>query len=260
MIPSNQCDIYGACGPYGVCKKSRPLICKCLKGFVPQSNEEWSKGNWTRGCKRQADLRCHNSTNAFRAEKGKGDGFWKLSGWNWLHVLDWRPYRYAGVILFWRRTFLRLAYSELEETPWCFDMASTIDTSTNPTATYKGEQFKRFNLLELPIFDFESILVATDNFNTANKLGLGGKLKDGKVVAVKRLSSRGYMSPEDTLGGIFSEKSDVVSFGVLILEIVYGKKNNSFCNDEQYLSLPAYAWKLWSESNALNLMDEALAD
>ncbi|XP_057996353.1 G-type lectin S-receptor-like serine/threonine-protein kinase At1g61390 [Hevea brasiliensis] len=127
------------------------------------------------------------------------------------------------------------------------------------------------------------------------------KLKDGKVVAVKRLSSRsgqgteefkneillisklhprnlvallgcciarkeriliyeGYMSPEDTLGGIFSEKSDVVSFGVLILEIVYGKKNNSFCNDEQYLSLPAYAWKLWSESNALNLMDEALAD
>lgn len=47
------------------------------------------------------------------------------------------------------------------------------------------------------------------------------------------------MSPEYALKGRFSEKSDVFSFGVLILEIVSGRRNNSF-NDEETLSLLSY--------------------
>ena len=39
----------------------------------------------------------------------------------------------------------------------------------------------------------------------------------------------GYMSPEYALDGHFSLKSDVFSFGVLVLEIVSGKKNRGFC-------------------------------
>ena len=35
----------------------------------------------------------------------------------------------------------------------------------------------------------------------------------------------GYMSPEYAMYGAFSVKSDVFSFGVLILEIISGKKN-----------------------------------
>ena len=35
----------------------------------------------------------------------------------------------------------------------------------------------------------------------------------------------GYMSPEYALHGIFSAKSDVFSYGVLILEIVTGRRN-----------------------------------
>lgn len=34
----------------------------------------------------------------------------------------------------------------------------------------------------------------------------------------------GYMSPEYAMYGIFSVKSDVFSFGVLVLEIISGKK------------------------------------
>ena len=36
----------------------------------------------------------------------------------------------------------------------------------------------------------------------------------------------GYMAPEYRLYGQFSMKSDVFSFGVLVLEIVSGKKSN----------------------------------
>jgi len=38
----------------------------------------------------------------------------------------------------------------------------------------------------------------------------------------------GYMSPEYAMEGIFSIKSDVFSFGVLLLEILSGKKNTGF--------------------------------
>jgi len=45
------------------------------------------------------------------------------------------------------------------------------------------------------------------------------------------------MAPEYALNGIFSAKSDVFSFGVLILEIVSGKRNTGvyFSQMEEYL-------------------------
>jgi len=36
------------------------------------------------------------------------------------------------------------------------------------------------------------------------------------------------MSPEYAMEGLFSVKSDVFSFGVLLLEIISGKKNTGF--------------------------------
>lgn len=40
--------------------------------------------------------------------------------------------------------------------------------------------------------------------------------------------------------GTFSVKSDVFSFGVLVLEIVSGRRNNSFYNPERPLNLIGY--------------------
>ncbi|KAI8000156.1 G-type lectin S-receptor-like serine/threonine-protein kinase, partial [Camellia lanceoleosa] len=50
----------------------------------------------------------------------------------------------------------------------------------------------------------------------------------------------GYMSPEYAMQGRFSEKSDVFSFGVLLLEIVSGRRNTSFYDDKHSLSLVGY--------------------
>ncbi|GAB2298816.1 hypothetical protein Dimus_032894 [Dionaea muscipula] len=68
----------------------------------------------------------------------------------------------------------------------------------------------------------------------------------------------GYMSPEYVLKGIISEKSDVFSFGIMLLEIISGKKNSNFCADDLYLNLPAYAWQLWNDGRGLELMDKVL--
>ena len=45
------------------------------------------------------------------------------------------------------------------------------------------------------------------------------------------------MSPEYAIDGMFSIKSDVFSFGVLVLEIVSGKRNRGFCHEQNQSSL-----------------------
>ncbi|KAK7319584.1 hypothetical protein RJT34_04307 [Clitoria ternatea] len=68
----------------------------------------------------------------------------------------------------------------------------------------------------------------------------------------------GYMSPEYAMDGIFSVKSDVFSFGVLVLEIISGKKNRGFYSVNKELNLLGHAWKLWKEENALELIDSSI--
>ena len=48
------------------------------------------------------------------------------------------------------------------------------------------------------------------------------------------------MSPEYALYGKFSEKSDVFSFGVLLLELVTGKRNIDFFSAESPLILQGW--------------------
>ncbi|TYG81854.1 hypothetical protein ES288_D01G038800v1 [Gossypium darwinii] len=70
----------------------------------------------------------------------------------------------------------------------------------------------------------------------------------------------GYMSPEYVMRGQFSEKSDVFSFGVLLLEVVSGRRNTSFCNDQYALSLLGYAWKLWREGDICGIVDKVILE
>ncbi|KAF8090843.1 hypothetical protein N665_0463s0002 [Sinapis alba] len=57
----------------------------------------------------------------------------------------------------------------------------------------------------------------------------------------------GYMAPEYAMNGQFSVKTDVYSFGVLVLEIITGKKNNWSPGEGSSLFLPSYVWKSWRE-------------
>ncbi|PRQ56538.1 putative protein kinase RLK-Pelle-DLSV family [Rosa chinensis] len=291
QIPKNPCDIYGACGPFGVCKASASPICKCLKGFVPKSHVEWRKGNWTGGCVRQTKLFCERQTNKSVSSRGKkvdDDGFWKMvklkipdshefitalkpketsndCKLRCLNNCSCLAYAFVNNIgcLVWSKDlidiqqfsasdgvdlYIRLAHSELgkltrrvRDKPFhalahylfmhnfikglllffwfidrypdvacCFAQTQRLMLymQTGQTQNFEStgmikssrdglrEYIGKHDPLELQIYDFDSILIATNNFSVTNKLGEGGfgpvykgMLQDGKEVAIKRLSS-----------------------------------------------------------------------
>ncbi|KAL3730978.1 hypothetical protein ACJRO7_027928 [Eucalyptus globulus] len=475
-VPNNTCEIYGTCGPFGVCNSSNSPICKCINGFVPKSNEEWNRGNWTGGCVRETELNCHQNTSTSASTNVKNDTIWQMSqmklpdsgdyllGVGDQECVSWcqsncscLAYSYVSTIgcMVWTKglidlqefstggedLFVRVAYVEtgssdsshkavsislstiagimffavlifglykwrarkrgnLSKIPRRLD---SVNTPENLGELVQGnawkEKLKNDDSLDLTLFSFDSILLATNKFSMTSKLGQGGfgsvykgKLNDGKEVAVKRLSSSsaqgveefkneivlisklqhrnlvklmgyciegeekilvyeylsnksldtflfdsrkkaeldwgkrfqiiqgiargllylhrdsclrvihrdlkvsnilldekmnpkisdfglarmfegtqvlvnthkivgtlGYMSPEYAMGGMFSEKSDVYGFGVLLLEIVSGKKNTALYDQGQYLNLLSFAWHLWSTGRALDLLDETIA-
>jgi serine/threonine protein kinase len=59
----------------------------------------------------------------------------------------------------------------------------------------------------------------------------------GNVICTQ---NSGYMAPEYAMEGLFSVKSDVFSFGVILLEIINGKKNSGFYLTEHAQTLLAY--------------------
>ncbi|XP_042520162.1 putative G-type lectin S-receptor-like serine/threonine-protein kinase At1g61610 isoform X3 [Macadamia integrifolia] len=70
----------------------------------------------------------------------------------------------------------------------------------------------------------------------------------------------GYMSPEYAMEGLVSVKTDVYSFGVLLLEIVSGKRNSYISHSEHKSNLIGYAWHLWSEGKGKEFMDSSIVD
>ncbi|XVF77696.1 hypothetical protein PTKIN_Ptkin14bG0067700 [Pterospermum kingtungense] len=70
----------------------------------------------------------------------------------------------------------------------------------------------------------------------------------------------GYMAPEYAIDGLFSIKSDVFSFGILLLEIISGRKNRGVFHANHSGNLIEHAWSLWKEDRPLHLADDFLVE
>ncbi|XP_057790604.1 receptor-like serine/threonine-protein kinase SD1-7 [Salvia miltiorrhiza] len=85
--------------------------------------------------------------------------------------------------------------------------------------------------------------------------------EDQSLARTKRVvGTYGYMAPEYAIDGKFSVKSDIFSLGVVLLEIISGKKNRGYGDSDHYLNLLGHTWLLWKENRILELMDEYLND
>ncbi|WCJ31516.1 G-type lectin S-receptor-like serine/threonine-protein kinase B120 [Euphorbia peplus] len=80
-----------------------------------------------------------------------------------------------------------------------------------------------------------------------------------ETLATNRMfGTSGYMSPEYASKGIVSNKSDVFGYGILVLEILSGKKNNF--RTANSLNLLIYVWDLWNSNKALDLIDPTISE
>ncbi|KAL6871515.1 hypothetical protein ACP4OV_014344 [Aristida adscensionis] len=81
-----------------------------------------------------------------------------------------------------------------------------------------------------------------------------------QTTASRLVGTYGYMAPEYASDGLLSIKSDVFSLGVLLLEIISGKRSSGFQHNGEFYNLLEYAWLLWKDRRWDNFIDQTFGD
>ncbi|KAF5472667.1 hypothetical protein F2P56_009362 [Juglans regia] len=84
-MQKDECDMYGHCGPYGICNINKSPVCQCPTGFTPKVPKDWNVMDWAGGCIKKTPLNC-----------GENEGFQKFSR---LKLPDSSQLRKNGTVL-----------------------------------------------------------------------------------------------------------------------------------------------------------------
>lgn len=79
-----------------------------------------------------------------------------------------------------------------------------------------------------------------------------------REVTNRVVGTYGYMAPEYAMRGHYSIKSDVFSFGILMLEFVTGRRSSGSYNFDESVDLLSLIWEHWSTGTISEIIDSSL--
>ncbi|KAJ1383774.1 putative serine/threonine-protein kinase [Sesbania bispinosa] len=160
----------------------------------------------------------------------------------------------------------------LEVDPPAFDLPLIVKATNNFSGTNKLGEGGFGSVYKGTLMNGQDIAVKRLSKNSdqgleefKNEVSLIAKLQHRNLVnllgyCIQGGEKIGYMPPEYVVHGHFSMKSDVFSFGVIVLEIISGKKINGFIDHEHFVNLVGHAWRLWTEGRPMKLIDTFLGE
>ncbi|KAI3795396.1 hypothetical protein L1987_38048 [Smallanthus sonchifolius] len=236
----------GACGKFSTWSPGNFSTCSCLSGFEPIV-----PGDTSAGCKRKYDLSCTDNDKLTSVPMIKVENPTIL-------FLDLKNESHCKTVFFKNCSYRAYSYTPAKEAAfrsgrpngtngcwiWDSDLATLQANGTH-------------NISIRVSLGTNSVLQRDNSERWAIELldPDQSRREDTEGIGVP-----GYMAPEYALEGFFSIKSDVFSFGVVVLEIISGKKNTGSPQLRQNLSLLGYAWSLWKEDMPFEVMDQRLVE
>ncbi|KAH7568086.1 hypothetical protein JRO89_XS07G0231700 [Xanthoceras sorbifolium] len=254
VVLQDLCDEYTRCGANAICNADTLAHCACLPGFERLYPQDWY-------------LKCEETRNK-GCGKGYGEGFVRLEGVKFPDARNSTVYSNMS---------LEECERECLKSCNCTGYANLyVDDMGRGCIAWYGELrdmrryksgqdfYLRVDAVELGMYIYSRFYVVYDIFNRFELKFLSAVRSKSPVLLLlvekERKGESGYMSLEYALEGLFSIKSDAFSFGVIILEIVSGKKNRGFFHDDPYSNLIQYTWELWKDGKAMEIVDSCLAD
>ncbi|KAL2473240.1 putative LRR receptor-like serine/threonine-protein kinase [Forsythia ovata] len=105
-----------------------------------------------------------------------------------------------------------------------------------------------------------NILLDSDLNPKISDFGLAKLYDDKKThISTRVAGTIGYLAPEYAMRGHLTEKADVFSFGVVVLEIVSGRPNSDSSLEDDKMYLLEWAWNLHETNQELELVDKTLS-
>ncbi|XP_057432287.1 probable leucine-rich repeat receptor-like serine/threonine-protein kinase At3g14840 [Lotus japonicus] len=82
--------------------------------------------------------------------------------------------------------------------------------------------------------------------------------EDNTHISTRIAGTYGYMAPEYAMHGYLTDKADVYSFGIVALEIIYGRNNTTYRQTQEAFYLLDWARLLKEKGNLMELVDKRL--
>ncbi|KAI3714098.1 hypothetical protein L1987_72688 [Smallanthus sonchifolius] len=268
--PRQICDVYAKCGAFSTCNQQISPFCNCLIGFEPTSQSDWNLSEFSGGCVRKTELKC-----SVKEEKPE-------------FILSYVPVKFLPA-------FHENGTPSLDESACrksCLDDCS-CEVYSFIFKTCRLWNSDNLNSVSLEFVSNDStvekfelnikvaskdLLHPIKNSHKKNDKDKGWKDENGRIVGsvyfglaklvgrdfsrvlTTMRGTRGYLAPEWLSGVPVTPKADVFSYGMLLFELVYGKRNSEQSQEGSgFTFFPSLAANVvMGGGDVLSLLDDRL--